>query len=59
MFNMWTSANKQHALSGATKQFTDAEIADLIKDMIGSRERNACMMLRDVPEQTVIPRKPT
>eukprot|EP00973_Karenia_brevis_P078058 10842589-Karenia_brevis.AAC.1 len=51
---MWTNACNKHAFSGATQQFTDTEIADLIKDMIGSSERNAWMMLRDVPKKTVI-----
>eukprot|EP00973_Karenia_brevis_P013070 1773967-Karenia_brevis.AAC.1 len=35
MFNNGQLQAKKHAFSGATQQFTDTEIADLIKDMIG------------------------
>eukprot|EP00973_Karenia_brevis_P014195 1930609-Karenia_brevis.AAC.1 len=31
MFKMWTDAGKRHAFSNTTQQFTDAEIADLIR----------------------------
>eukprot|EP00973_Karenia_brevis_P006392 869752-Karenia_brevis.AAC.1 len=49
---MWTNAGKKHAFSD-TQQFTDAEVADLIKDMMKGSETNAWMMLKDVPEQTM------
>eukprot|EP00973_Karenia_brevis_P049893 6926911-Karenia_brevis.AAC.1 len=31
MHKMWTDVGKKHAFSNTTQQFTDAQVADLIK----------------------------
>eukprot|EP00973_Karenia_brevis_P045708 6329225-Karenia_brevis.AAC.1 len=49
---MWTDAGKRHSCSNTTQQFTDAEVAYLIKDMIKGSETIAWMMLKDVPKNT-------
>eukprot|EP00973_Karenia_brevis_P074901 10408775-Karenia_brevis.AAC.1 len=53
MFKMWTNLGKKHDFSNTTQQFTDAEVADLIKDMVKGSEKSAWMMLKDVPKKTV------
>eukprot|EP00973_Karenia_brevis_P009018 1221581-Karenia_brevis.AAC.1 len=34
LFKMWTNVGTEHAFSNTTRQFIDAEVANLIKDMI-------------------------
>eukprot|EP00973_Karenia_brevis_P039943 5513364-Karenia_brevis.AAC.1 len=51
MFKLWTNAGRREAVSNPTRQFTDDEIADLVRDMITGSERSAWMMFRDVPKR--------
>eukprot|EP00973_Karenia_brevis_P052467 7290238-Karenia_brevis.AAC.1 len=48
---MWTNVGKNKAFSNTTQQCTDAEVADLIKDMIKGSETSAWMMFKDVPKK--------
>eukprot|EP00973_Karenia_brevis_P005375 733265-Karenia_brevis.AAC.1 len=45
---------KKRAFSNPTRQFTNDEIADLVRDMITGGERNAWMMFRDMPKKSVL-----
>eukprot|EP00973_Karenia_brevis_P041679 5767284-Karenia_brevis.AAC.1 len=54
MLKLWTNAGKEQAFSNPTRQFTDVEIADLTRDMTGGSEKNAWIMLKDVPKETVM-----
>eukprot|EP00973_Karenia_brevis_P031473 4341804-Karenia_brevis.AAC.1 len=54
MFKLWTNAGKRKAVQNPTRQFTDEEVADLIRDMVAGSEGNAWMMLRNVPKKSVL-----
>eukprot|EP00973_Karenia_brevis_P011071 1498816-Karenia_brevis.AAC.1 len=51
---------KRRFFSNPTSQFTDDEIADLVRDMITGSEDNAWMMLREVLKikKAVLPASP-
>eukprot|EP00973_Karenia_brevis_P004994 688480-Karenia_brevis.AAC.1 len=53
MFRLWTNAGNKHASQEPARQFTDEQVAALIRGMITGSERNAWGMLRNVPKKSI------
>eukprot|EP00973_Karenia_brevis_P089861 12399799-Karenia_brevis.AAC.1 len=54
MFKLWANAGKMNAFSNLTRQFTDHEIADFVRDMLAGSDKSAWMMVRDVLKKAVL-----